>query len=108
MYPVVTRAYETGSDQDTLDTNSANLIVGVGAGLIACAVLAFGLLALTQQGAGRRVQGFWATVWGLVWVHLWGLQCRQSAYLHRHSKERRRSITCSAGCPLPFLAWCSS
>lgn len=54
MYPVITRAYETGSDQDTMDTNAANLVVGVGAGLIACAVLAFGLLALTQPGAGKR------------------------------------------------------
>jgi hypothetical protein len=54
MYPVITRAYETGSDQDTVDTNAANLVVGVGAGLIACAVLAFGLLAVTQQGAGER------------------------------------------------------
>lgn len=52
MYPVVTKAYETGSDQDTLETSSANLAVGVGAGVIAVAVLALGLAALSQQGAG--------------------------------------------------------
>lgn len=53
MYPVVTKAYETGSDQDTLETGSANFVVGVGAGAIAVAVLALGLTALSQQGAGK-------------------------------------------------------
>jgi len=56
MYPVVTKAYETGSDQDTLETSSANLAVGVGAGVIAVAVLALGLAALSQQGAGEWEQ----------------------------------------------------
>jgi len=52
MYPVVTKAFEVGSNQDTLETGSANLVVGLGAGGIAVAVLALGLVALSQQGAG--------------------------------------------------------
>jgi hypothetical protein len=51
MYPVITKPYETGSGQDTLETGGANFAVGVGAGAIAVAVLAIGLTALTQQGA---------------------------------------------------------
>lgn len=51
MYPVITKAYETGSAQDTLETGGANFAVGVGAGAIAVAVLAIGLTALSQQGA---------------------------------------------------------
>jgi hypothetical protein len=50
MYPVITKAYETGSAQDTLETGGANFAVGVGAGAIAVAVLAIGLTALSQQG----------------------------------------------------------
>ena len=57
MYPVITRAYEVGSNQDTLETGSANLIVGAGAGFIAAAVLALGLIALSQQGAGACCWG---------------------------------------------------
>jgi hypothetical protein len=53
MYPVITKAYETGSAQDTLETGGANFAVGVGAGAIAVAVLAIGLTALSQQGAGE-------------------------------------------------------
>lgn len=56
MYPVVTKAYEAGSDQDSLETGSANLVVGVGAGVIAVGVLALGLAALSQQGAGESRQ----------------------------------------------------
>lgn len=52
MYPVVTKAFEVGSDQDTLQTSSANLIVGVGAGVLAVGVLTVGLFALSQQGSG--------------------------------------------------------
>jgi len=51
MYPVVTRAYEAGSEQDTTNQGGANLAVGVGAGAIAVAVLALGLIALSQQGS---------------------------------------------------------
>lgn len=54
MYPVITKAYEVGSDQDTADTGSANAVVGVGAAVIAVGVLAVGLGALTQQGAARE------------------------------------------------------
>lgn len=50
MYPVLTKAYEAGSEADTLETQSANLVVGVGAGFIAAAVLVVGLAALSQQG----------------------------------------------------------
>jgi hypothetical protein len=62
MYPVITRAYETGSDQDTLETGSANLVIGVGAGVIAVAVLALGLVALSQQGGAGEGCAF------LCWV----------------------------------------
>lgn len=57
MYPVITKAYETGSAQDTLETGGANFAVGVGAGAIAVAVLALGLTALSQQGAGEQSRG---------------------------------------------------
>lgn len=56
MYPVITKPYETGSGQDTLETGGANFAVGVGAGAIAVAVLAIGLTALTQQGAGEQLR----------------------------------------------------
>jgi hypothetical protein len=53
MYPVVTKAYEAGSDQDTADTGAANTVVGAGAAAIAVAVLALGLGALSQLGGGK-------------------------------------------------------
>jgi hypothetical protein len=53
MYPVVTKAYEAGSDQDTADAGGANAVVGAGAAVIAVAVLALGLGALSQLGAGE-------------------------------------------------------
>lgn len=64
MYPVITRAYETGSDQDTLETGSANLVVGVGAGVIAVAVLALGLVALSQQGGAGESCSLGCGGWG--------------------------------------------
>lgn len=54
MYPVVTKAYEAGSDQDTADTGAANTVVGAGAAVIAVAVLALGLGALSQLGGGSE------------------------------------------------------
>jgi len=54
MYPVITRAYEAGSDQDTTNQGGANLAVGVGAAAIAVGVLAVGLGALLQQGSGEQ------------------------------------------------------
>lgn len=63
MYPVVTKAYEAGSNQDTLETGSANLVVGAGAAAIAVAVLALGLGALSQQGgSGEGVGKTWDVV----------------------------------------------
>lgn len=56
MYPVITKAYEAGSDLDTANTGSANLVVGIGAAVIAVGVLAVGLGALTQQSAARKLQ----------------------------------------------------
>jgi uncharacterized membrane protein len=56
MYPVVTKAYEAGSDQDTADSGAANTVVGAGAAVIAVAVLALGLGALSQLGAGEHSQ----------------------------------------------------
>jgi len=50
MYPVITRAYEVGSQDDTASTGSANLLIGVGAGVLAVAVLAVGFSALSQSG----------------------------------------------------------
>jgi hypothetical protein len=53
MYPVITRAYEVGSQDDTASTGSSNLLIGVGAGALAVGVLAVGLSALSQNGKPR-------------------------------------------------------
>lgn len=54
MYPVITKAYEAGSDADTTNTGAANLVIGAGAAVIGVGVLAVGLGALTQQASARK------------------------------------------------------
>eukprot|EP00877_Chromochloris_zofingiensis_P004318 jgi/Chrzof1/13888/Cz08g16060.t1 len=50
MYPVMTKAYEAGSSQDSGSMNSANTTYAIGAAVVAIGVLAIGLIALTQSG----------------------------------------------------------